>query len=248
MSSAARILIADDEEFFLHATADLLAREGYECVCASDGHAAAQRLKSEEFDLLIVDIRMPGNLDLQLVKEISAAQSPIPVILVTGFPSIETAVESIRLPVVAYFTKPVEFAHLLAEVERAVVKTRLARVARRLRLRLEACHEELRGLESDIALSLRSAERPGVELLEARLRGAVASLAEAAAQEGSTSLGRPSNSRACPVVSCPRARSLGAGIQDAVDVLASTKGSFRSPALGALRRRLVDLVGDQPAE
>jgi DNA-binding response OmpR family regulator len=243
MSSAARILIADDEEFFSRATADLLAREGYECVCASDGHAAGERLGSEEFDLLIADIRMPGNLDLQLVKEISGAQSPIPVILVTGFPSIETAVESLRLPVVAYFTKPVEFAHLLSAVEHAVVKTRLARVARRLRLRLETCQEELRGLESDIALSLRSEERPGVESLEARLRDAVASLSESAAQESATWLGKPSNSRGCPVVSCPRARALSAGIQDAVDVLVSTRGSFRSTALGTLRRRLLDLIG-----
>src|ERR1700752_4583074 len=156
MSSAARILIADDEEFFLRATADLLAREGYECICASDGHVAAERLGNEEFDLLIADIRMPGNLDLQLVKEISGMQSPIPIILVTGFPSIETAVESIHLPVVAYFTKPVEFAHLLAEVERALVKTRLARAANRLRARLETCNEELRGFKAEIALSLSS--------------------------------------------------------------------------------------------
>ena len=248
MSSAARILIADDEEFFLRATADLLAREGYECVCASDGHVAAERLGSEEFDLLIADIRMPGNLDLQLVKEMSGTQSPIPVILVTGFPSIETAVESIRLPVVAYFTKPVEFAHLLAEVERALVRTRLARTASRLRTRVETCSEDLRAFKSEIAHSLRSEKRPGVEQLEAKLRRIVDSLAEATAEAETSSLGRSSNAHECPVVSCPRARALGAGMRDAINVLASTKSSFHSPALGALRRRLLELVGDRQAD
>lgn len=71
MPELGRILLADDEKTFLNATADLLRAEGYECVTVPDGAAALSAAKSEPFDLLIADIEMPGNSDLQLVRQVA---------------------------------------------------------------------------------------------------------------------------------------------------------------------------------
>jgi len=103
------ILIADDEETFLLSTADLLRREGYHCDCAPDGKRAAEMLGKGEYDLLIADIKMPGNGNLELVREMPRLAEGLPVILVTGYPSLKTAMESFQLPVAAYLPKPVEW-------------------------------------------------------------------------------------------------------------------------------------------
>jgi CheY-like chemotaxis protein len=110
MAKLARILIADDEPTFLRSTADLLIREGYECDTAPDAPTAAEMLKRGGYDLLIADIKMPGNPDLELVSGMPQIAQGLPVILVTGYPSLATAIESVKLPVVAYLVKPFDLA------------------------------------------------------------------------------------------------------------------------------------------
>lgn len=109
MAEKGKILIADDEETFLHSTADLLRREGYDCDIVPDGNRAAEMLGKGEYDLLIADIKMPGNGNLELVREMPRLAEGLPVILVTGYPSLKTAMESFQLPVAAYLPKPVEW-------------------------------------------------------------------------------------------------------------------------------------------
>ena len=112
-----RILIADDEESFLYSTADILRREGYDCSCAADALAATEMLKEDSYDLLIADIKMQGNSDLEFIKALPQIAEGMPVILVTGYPSLNSAIESIQLPVVAYLVKPFELNELLVRVE-----------------------------------------------------------------------------------------------------------------------------------
>ncbi len=112
-----RILIADDEETFLYSTADILRREGYDCSCASDARAATEMLRKESYDLLIADIKMQGNADLEFIKALPRIADGMPVILVTGYPSLNSAIESIQLPVVAYLVKPFELNELLVRVK-----------------------------------------------------------------------------------------------------------------------------------
>jgi len=116
-----RILIADDEESFLYSTGDILRREGYECNCALDAKSAVEMLRKKQYDLLIADIKMQGNSDLQLIKKLPEIVGRMPVILVTGYPSLSSAVQSINLPVVGYLIKPFEFTELLAGVQGAIV-------------------------------------------------------------------------------------------------------------------------------
>ncbi|MEO8271934.1 MAG: response regulator, partial [Aureliella sp.] len=83
-----RILIADDEPLYRNTTAELLRDEGYECICVEDANDAIGVLQEHPFDLILSDLNMPGNLKLELLKEGRTNYSHIPMIVVTGVPSI----------------------------------------------------------------------------------------------------------------------------------------------------------------
>lgn len=116
----ARILIADDEPLYLRTTAELLRKSGYECICAEDGVAALQALSRDRFDLILSDLNMPGNLKLELLQEGRRRWPDIPLIVVTGAPSLPTAIESVRLGIADYLLKPVKYSDLLSSVRRAL--------------------------------------------------------------------------------------------------------------------------------
>ncbi len=111
------ILIADDEEVFLESTTDLLSREGYECDNALDSSTVLEKIKTTRYDLLIADINMPGNKELELIKEYTKIGERMPVILATGNPMFHPEFQSIEHPVIAYMFKPLEFEKLLAQVK-----------------------------------------------------------------------------------------------------------------------------------
>lgn len=115
-----RLLMADDEETFLLATADLLRQEGYLVDTARDGFEAADFLRENTYDLLISDILMPGNQDLDFIKLAAELSPDLQVLLITGYPSVTTAMQAIRLPVAAYLTKPVDFEELRTQVQACV--------------------------------------------------------------------------------------------------------------------------------
>ncbi|TWT67362.1 sigma-54-dependent transcriptional regulator [Allorhodopirellula solitaria] len=120
MNQPRRILIADDEPLYRNTTAELLRDEGFECVCVEDAADAISVLNEHHFDLILSDLNMPGNLKLELLREGRAKHSHVPMIVVTGVPSIPSAIESVRLGIADYLLKPVRFEELLASVQRAL--------------------------------------------------------------------------------------------------------------------------------
>lgn len=124
MASRGRILIADDEKSFLKFSANLLNKEGYQCDTAEDAAAAVRYLRENRYDVIISDIRMPGKSGLRLAREVENLQAGVPVVIVTGYPSLETAKRAVELPVVAYIEKPVEFRVLLSRVNSAILRGR----------------------------------------------------------------------------------------------------------------------------
>jgi two-component system response regulator AtoC len=121
-SASPRILIADDEPLFLQTTAALLRKAGFMCTTASNGTASLEFLSREPFDLVISDLNMPGNLKLELLREGRTKWPEIPVIVVTGAPSLPTAIESVRLGITDYLLKPVKYEDLLSAVRRALAQ------------------------------------------------------------------------------------------------------------------------------
>jgi two-component system response regulator AtoC len=117
-----RILVADDEPLYLQTTATLLRKAGFTCTTASNGTAALEFLSREPFDLVISDLNMPGNLKLELLREGRTKWPEVPVIVVTGAPSLPSAIESVRLGITDYLLKPVKYEDLLSAVRRAIAQ------------------------------------------------------------------------------------------------------------------------------
>jgi DNA-binding NtrC family response regulator len=120
--TAKRILIADDEPLYRQTTDELLRKVGFDCVCVSNGDDAIAALNSQYFDLVLSDLSMPGNFKMELLKEHSKRRSGTPIIVITGVPSLPTAIESIRLGITDYLLKPVKFEDLLVSVRAALEK------------------------------------------------------------------------------------------------------------------------------
>ncbi|HVJ86142.1 MAG TPA: sigma-54 dependent transcriptional regulator [Caulifigura sp.] len=127
-SPKARILIADDEPLYLRTTSALLRKAGYECVAAPDGEAALKALESDRFDLVLSDLNMPGNHNLELLQEQRSRWPDTPLIVITGAPSLPTAIESLRLGIADYLLKPVRFQDLRTSVEKTLARSKLRAV------------------------------------------------------------------------------------------------------------------------
>ncbi len=128
--SARRILMVDDEDSVRMALARALRGAGYEVIAVSSVHEAKQQLATEPFDLVISDLHMPIEGGLELLQSIRETDPEIPVILITGAPTTESAVGALQLKATGYFTKPIDPPRLLAEITRVLKMRELADVRR----------------------------------------------------------------------------------------------------------------------
>ena len=113
---APRILVVDDDKVFRLSTAALLRADGYEVDTAEDGQHAVEHLRERPADLLLLDVRMPGIDGLQLVEALRLWGHGTPILMISGFGSVETAVRSLHLGADDFLTKPVEPSVLSARV------------------------------------------------------------------------------------------------------------------------------------
>jgi two-component system, NtrC family, response regulator AtoC len=103
----ARVLVADDEEGIRDFLAEALEDDGHVVVTAADGLQAAERLRSDGFDLMITDLRMPGLDGIALVRTARSEQPEMEIIVVTAHGSVDTAVEAMKLGAFDYLQKPI---------------------------------------------------------------------------------------------------------------------------------------------
>ncbi len=122
-----RILVADDEPLFLITTGELLKKAGFECRCVSDADTALKYLAEEPFDLILSDLNMPGNFKLELLREGREKWPDIPLVVVTGVPSLPTAIESVRLGIADYLLKPVKYDDLISSIQRILDQPRVVK-------------------------------------------------------------------------------------------------------------------------
>jgi two-component system response regulator AtoC len=133
MSERRRILIVDDDDAMREMVVSLLSDQGYEAHGESGAEGALEYLRDHEVDAVVSDIRMPGKTGLELVAEIHALRSETPVVLMTAFGSIDSAVEAMRAGAFDYITKPFKRDELLLALERAFENRALLEENRRLR-------------------------------------------------------------------------------------------------------------------
>ena len=129
---ASHILIVDDDDYVRAAVANLLAIAGHEISLARDGSEACELLEGGRFDAVVSDINMPSLDGMGLLRMVRQHDADLPVILMTGEPKLETAMEAVALGALRYLTKPVSGAALRGAVDDAVRLHRLARVRREI--------------------------------------------------------------------------------------------------------------------
>ena len=120
----ARILLVDDEPRMLSLLNSLLKAEGYEISSVQDGSKVPDLLRSEPFDLMISDIRMTPIDGMELLKIARSARPTMPVIILTAYGSVETAIEAMKLGTFDYVTKPFKMDELLITIQRAMEYSR----------------------------------------------------------------------------------------------------------------------------
>lgn len=119
VSKEIRILLVDDEADFLEAVTPGLVRRGFLVTTAESGQAALDLLSSETFDVIVLDVKMPGIDGVDTFREIKHIAPALPVILLTGHGNIEDAFETSREGVYEYLTKPCDVAKLASVARQA---------------------------------------------------------------------------------------------------------------------------------
>jgi DNA-binding NtrC family response regulator len=119
-----RLLIVDDEAVIRDGLKRVLERESFSVEACSSGFHAIEVMQQREFDLIITDLKMPGMSGIEVLKSVRTLQPDIPVILITGFASVETAVEAMKNGASDYITKPFAPDLLLEKVQHALSQRR----------------------------------------------------------------------------------------------------------------------------
>jgi DNA-binding NtrC family response regulator len=122
-----RLLLVDDERDFLHAMEPGLARRGFDVTLAETGMAALDLLAQEEFDAVILDVKMPGLDGVDTFREIKRMAPDLPVVLLTGHGNLQQAFETSREGVYEYLTKPCDMEEIARVVRGAAARGRIRR-------------------------------------------------------------------------------------------------------------------------
>ena len=127
------ILIVDDEPNLPHQLARFLGKHGYEVLTAADGHAGLRELQKNTVDLLLLDVRLPGMSGLEVLEEIRKTDHDLPVVMLTAYGDVQTAVHAMKLGASDYLIKGFDLAELLLVVQRGLETSAMYRELRQLR-------------------------------------------------------------------------------------------------------------------
>jgi two-component system response regulator RegA len=112
-----RLLIVDDDDSFRHALRNAFQRRGYDVVVAGSAEEASECVRAQPPNYAVVDLRMPGKSGLDVVRELRALPNPPQVVVLTGYGTIGTAVEAIRLGALNYLNKPADAEEIEAALK-----------------------------------------------------------------------------------------------------------------------------------
>jgi two-component system, response regulator RegA len=114
-----KILLVDDEVVFTRNMAKLLTNRGYGVTVVNSGDAAIQALEEKDFDVVVLDLKMPGMDGITTLREIKKLGLLTQTLILTGHGSIDTALEAIKIGAYDYLTKPCEIDELIGKIEGA---------------------------------------------------------------------------------------------------------------------------------
>ena len=171
MPDTGRILIIDDDRAFRVGTGALLSDEGYQVEAAPSGNAGLDRLRAEQFDMVLLDLRMEGRTGLSVLEELRLAGNDVPVLMLTGFATVDSAVAALKLGADDYLTKPCDNALLRSKIKAILARrepvlgpgaSRIAGAGARMR---EVKRAIARVAPTESTVLLRGATGTGKELI-----------------------------------------------------------------------------------
>jgi len=112
-----KVLLVDDEKIFIENMAGLLEKRDYQATAVFSGEDALKTLKNEDFDVVVLDLKMPGMDGLSTMKEIKKLNRSPEILMLTGHGSIATAVEAVKMGAYDYLAKPCEIDELVEKLE-----------------------------------------------------------------------------------------------------------------------------------
>ncbi len=137
----ASILIKDDEKSIRNVLKDILQHEGYQVEEAPDGEQGLKLFQSKPFDLVLCDIKMPKMDGMEVLQQIMAINTEIPVIMISGHGSIENAVEAVKKGAYDFISKPPDLNRLLITLRNALDKNTLVKETRILKKKVSGVQE-----------------------------------------------------------------------------------------------------------
>jgi DNA-binding NtrC family response regulator len=178
----ARILIAEDEKTQRDLLEGFLRKEGFSVEAAADGREALQKLRGNFFDMALIDYKMPELDGLQTLREIRKLYPDLPVVMMTAYGTVETAVASMKEGALDYLTKPIDLDELLLILQKVIERFNLIRENKELKAQLQERYsfthivysspkmEEVMGLVARVASSqatilIRGESGTGKELI-----------------------------------------------------------------------------------
>jgi len=120
MSEKARILVVDDDEGLRKSLGLIIKRKSYRVETAGTGQEALEKAWGKEINLALVDLKLPDMEGVNLIAPLKEKHPELAVIMITGFASVETAIQALNKGASAYITKPLNIDELCAKVEEAL--------------------------------------------------------------------------------------------------------------------------------
>jgi two-component system response regulator PilR (NtrC family) len=146
MARTGSVLVIDDEEVMREILEALLTREGYRVKVASSGEEGLEYARSTSFDAAIVDVMMPGIDGITTLEELKKLDEDLPVVMVTAFASVETAISAMKRGAFDYITKPFKNDEVIVVVRNAVERRQLVAENAALRQTLHAQAQKFSGI------------------------------------------------------------------------------------------------------
>lgn len=190
-AARARIMVADDESSIRIGCQKILSEDGHEVVAVADGLAAVETFRSHPFDLVLLDLSMPGLDGLQVIPRLREIDPGAVVVMITGYASFETAVQAIQAGAYDYVPKPFTPSELRIVVKRALEKRALIVERLELQRERERSLKDLAYEQSRTRTIINAMAEPLLVVNAARELVFVNPAARRFLAEGATGLGQP---------------------------------------------------------
>ncbi len=149
MSTTGRILVIDDDAALRQTLARVLQRAGHEVTTAESGEVALSLIDGTRFDLVYMDLRMPGMAGLDVLRLIHEKDPSLPVVMFTAQPDVNSAVEALRRGATDYLLKPLQPQAFIERTHNILSRQEKERRKREIQAQIKSLQEELKSLEVD---------------------------------------------------------------------------------------------------